>query len=125
MNALDRAVFQSDLVSFLAEDLEAIVGKLARSKPSTTQEQIAAWEEQVRILKPVLGGLSGWIFIEFDIPRMGRRIDVVVISRNRPAPGFQLFDFVMRQNVANPLVTSVTLFSDFGWMDSWQPLRRD
>ena len=31
----------------------------------------------------------------------------------------------MRQNVANPLVTSVTLFSDFGWMDSWQPLRRD
>jgi hypothetical protein len=43
----------------------------------------------------------------------------------RLSPGFQLFDFVMQQNLANPLVNSVTLFSDFAWMDAWQPLRRD
>jgi hypothetical protein len=47
---------------------------------ATTPEQVAAWHEQVAILQPLLRNLVGRIYFEFDIPRMGRRIDVVVIG---------------------------------------------
>lgn len=38
-----------------------------------------AWLVQLALLKEALLGLPGDIFLEFNIPRMGRRIDVVVI----------------------------------------------
>ena len=38
-----------------------------------------AWLSQIAFLRPQLGGLSGSIFFEFNIPRMGRRIDVVLV----------------------------------------------
>lgn len=34
---------------------------------------------QITTLRRCLSGLSGWIFLEFNIPRMGRRVDVVVL----------------------------------------------
>ena len=44
------------------------------------QTQTDAWSAQINLLKAQLAGLPGAIFFEFTIPRMGRRIDVVVIS---------------------------------------------
>jgi hypothetical protein len=38
-----------------------------------------AWSMQIEFLRSELKGLAGSIFFEFNIPRMGRRIDVVVI----------------------------------------------
>lgn len=38
-----------------------------------------AWVEQIRILQDSLRGRSGWIHFEFVVPRMGHRIDVVLI----------------------------------------------
>ena len=43
----------------------------------------------------------------------------------RLSPGALLFDFVLQHNLDNPKVTTVTLFSDFRWMDAWHPLRHD
>lgn len=42
-----------------------------------TQKQ--AWAEQIRILKAHLSGSVGDIFFEYLIPRMGKRIDVVLL----------------------------------------------
>src|SRR5262245_5255317 len=81
MRVLDRASVQTHLLSFTTEAPQAMVRNLAFANPlSTTHEQIASWQEQVAILQPVLRNLVGRIYFEFDIPRMGRRIDVVVIG---------------------------------------------
>ena len=38
-----------------------------------------AWLRQFEILRDSLSGLSGAILLEFNIPRMGRRIDAVLL----------------------------------------------
>ncbi|MEQ1852012.1 MAG: DUF2075 domain-containing protein [Chthoniobacteraceae bacterium] len=43
----------------------------------TTQKD--AWVAQINFLKEHIGGLSGSLFLEFNIPRMGRRIDTVLL----------------------------------------------
>ena len=44
-----------------------------------TAHQRDAWIEQTRLLKNALLNLDGKIYFEFSIPRMGRRIDAVII----------------------------------------------
>jgi hypothetical protein len=46
------------------------------------QPQKGAWTQEIRILKNMLGNEEGRIFFEYSIPRMGRRINVVLIIRN-------------------------------------------
>lgn len=59
---------------------ETVVGQLAsRSDSSVLTEQRNAWLEQTRILQSQLGGLPGTLLMEFSIPRMGRRIDAVLL----------------------------------------------
>src|SRR5207302_1888706 len=38
-----------------------------------------AWLEQIRLLQRQLGCLTGSLLLEFSIPRMGRRIDTVLL----------------------------------------------
>jgi hypothetical protein len=35
--------------------------------------------EEIQILRKSLNGIDGSVFLEFTIPRMGRRIDAVVL----------------------------------------------
>lgn len=39
-----------------------------------------AWEEEIAILKDQLCGIAGYVFLEFDVPRIGSRIDAVVAT---------------------------------------------
>ena len=41
--------------------------------------QTDAWLAQIALLQARLGGLNGALFLEFNIPRMGRRIDAVLL----------------------------------------------
>jgi hypothetical protein len=43
-----------------------------------TQRQ--AWEEEIRILRHALNGLPGVLFLEFDVPRLGSRIDAALVT---------------------------------------------
>lgn len=57
-----------------------MLGALARNGDAdlvTTQR--GAWTTQIELLRSELSGLDGFIFFEFNIPRMGRRIDVVLL----------------------------------------------
>ncbi len=42
--------------------------------------QRQAWEQEIEILGSVLTGLTGTLYLEFDVPRLGSRIDAVLIS---------------------------------------------
>lgn len=76
-----RAYYSASLPGFLKADANAIVGVLARrSDFDVTGEQTEAWLSQIALLKPALAGFAnGQVYFEFVVPRLGRRIDVVVL----------------------------------------------
>jgi hypothetical protein len=75
-----RALFGSSIEVFLRSKPEEIVGSLAANAGFTIlPSQRDAWLAQIRLLSNALKGLCGTIFFEFSIPRMGRRIDVVIL----------------------------------------------
>jgi hypothetical protein len=77
---LSRAWYDASIADFLAADPDAIIGRLTQaSNVAVEGTQTTAWREQIALLKPALAGLSGLVLFEFNIPRMGRRIDVVLL----------------------------------------------
>lgn len=77
---MKRAYFSSSITSFLTSSSENILGSLALNNDfELIQTQRNAWVAQIQILKEVLAPYNGSIYFEYSIPRMGRRIDVVVL----------------------------------------------
>jgi hypothetical protein len=75
-----RAWFGTSIDEFFQTDPDAIVGGLTRNSDfAVLPAQRDAWLAQIRLLKEHLGGLTGSLFMEFSIPRMGRRIDTVLL----------------------------------------------
>lgn len=57
-----------------------MLGELTRNSNFAVDElQRDAWLGQLGCLKQELGGISGFIFLEFSIPRMGSRVDAVLV----------------------------------------------
>ncbi len=57
-----------------------MIGRLASANEfSLEATQRDAWRAQIDLLQRQLAGLAGFIAFEFSIPRMGRRIDVVLL----------------------------------------------
>ena len=80
---MDRAYYFSSISEFCIQDSDKILGKLAESESfDITLFQRDAWIEQIKLLKTALSSYSGKIYFEFSIPRMGKRIDAVVIVRS-------------------------------------------
>ena len=80
-----RCLYSSDFVSFLNSDIDLIFGTLCDNYHgdalTTTRE---AWRGEIAIMKRViatLGDTEGRIIFEYDIPRLGKRIDVVLLYR--------------------------------------------
>lgn len=76
-----RREYYSDTISdFLKRNNDEILGRLAQGNDfALEQTQRDAWLEEIRILKKVLQPYNGSIYFEYSIPRMGKRIDVVLI----------------------------------------------
>lgn len=80
---MSRAYYAASLENFLHQDWEQILGALTdRSEFPVEASQRYAWEAQVRILRQILCQYKGKIYFEYAIPRLGRRIDVVVVIRS-------------------------------------------
>jgi hypothetical protein len=76
-----RAWYSSSISDFIEASESEIFSQLsANSQFSVLNTQRDAWLVQIPLLKEQLRGLDGSVLIEFTIPRMGRRIDVVVLS---------------------------------------------
>ncbi|HEY5915573.1 MAG TPA: DUF2075 domain-containing protein [Verrucomicrobiae bacterium] len=78
---LSRAWYGCALGEFLSAQPGSIIGELATNGNFTlVPEQKDAWLAQIGFLQANLSGITGSLFLEFNIPRMGRRIDAVVVS---------------------------------------------
>ena len=75
-----RAYYSSSIIEFVHRSPNEIVGELTRAHArSLEQTQLNAWIEQISILKRVLLNREGRIYFEYAIPRMGKRIDVLLL----------------------------------------------
>jgi hypothetical protein len=78
-----RYYYSDSIQDFLTKDETFILGELVASNEFPTDPtQRDAWQYQIRFLKSTLDGREGQIYFEYAIPRMGRRIDVVLIEKN-------------------------------------------
>lgn len=85
MNSNPRCLFYSDFSQFIDKDINSVFGTLCDNYHgealTTTRE---AWKSEIIIMRDVLSKLidkNGQIIFEYDIPRLGKRIDVVLLYR--------------------------------------------
>src|SRR5438105_7639252 len=75
--------YKDTIASFLQKTTEEIIGSITLSNQfDSTLVQNKAWKEQIEILRNAVAGYNGTIFFEFSIPRMGKRVDAIVIIDN-------------------------------------------
>ena len=85
MRKSSRCLFDSDLKTFLEKEQKAVFGELCDKYHgdalTTTRE---AWLKEIEILQNVLISWKesdGRIIFEYDIPRLGKRLDVVLLLK--------------------------------------------
>ncbi len=78
---LRRAYYASSASDFLTCSEDSVLGALtAASEFAVDILQRNAWMEEVRLLRGVLSALVlGEVFLEFVVPRLGKRIDAVLL----------------------------------------------
>jgi Uncharacterized conserved protein (DUF2075) len=81
-----RASYAATIADFLSDDTSQILGQLAARGGDILQTQVGAWTREIADMKVALNNIEGWVFIEFDIPRLGSRVDVVAVFRNNVVP---------------------------------------
>jgi hypothetical protein len=75
-----RSYYHCPLGQFFGDKSSFILGELARHHEFSLEEhQRNAWQAEISHLKSWLIGLDGSIVFEYSIPRMGRRIDCVLL----------------------------------------------
>lgn len=81
---MQRAYYSNSIQEFLLASEDSILGQLTANHSNRTLEelQINAWRKQIKILKDQLALFEGQIYFEFTIPRMGKRVDNIVIINN-------------------------------------------
>jgi hypothetical protein len=77
---MQPAYYAASLSTFFLDDPDAILGQLTQHAQDVAALQRYAWVQQIAILQPQLAAFKeGAIALEFSIPRMGKRVDVVII----------------------------------------------
>jgi Uncharacterized conserved protein (DUF2075) len=77
---MNRAYYSNSIAAFRGTQADEILGLLAKGiEFALEQTQRDAWLEEINILRPALLPFQGSVYFEYAIPRMGRRIDVVLL----------------------------------------------
>lgn len=81
----NRCLYNNNFIDFYNENNDSIFGKLCDNyhgdAQTTTRE---AWKEEISIIKNLIvpyKNENGQVIFEYDIPRLGKRIDVVILFR--------------------------------------------
>ena len=79
-----KAYYCNSIPSFIKDDSANIVGQLVKHAFDVNKEQSNAWENQIIELQRRLAecGMDGDIIFEYDIVRLGKRIDVILLIRH-------------------------------------------
>ena len=81
------AWYAAPIAQFLDTPETQVLGELIKASPfEVTPSQRDAWVREIAILRTALAGVEGWVVLEFDIPRLGSRVDVVVVSGSALIP---------------------------------------
>jgi hypothetical protein len=79
---MSRAYYAAPVDAFIQDDSLKILGVLADKHGFELEDQQKyAWKEEIALLKQALTNFSGYIYFEFSIPRMGKRVDVVLLAK--------------------------------------------
>lgn len=79
--------YGAPIEQFLADSAGKVLGDLVNSSGFDVElSQRDAWQRGISVLRAALAGVSGWIYLEFDVPRLGSRIDAVVVTGNAIFP---------------------------------------
>jgi len=77
---MERAYYSKSVGSFLKQSNSEILGEIVINSGNIDVLQRNAWEEQIEILKRELSAfVDGHLLFEYTIPRVGKRVDVVLI----------------------------------------------
>lgn len=77
---MQRAWWSDSVDAFVAAPSDAILGALAReSRFDVTHPQVLAWNTEITLLRRALAKHRGRVLLEFVVPRMGTRVDALVI----------------------------------------------
>lgn len=80
--ASKRYLYSDTIDSFLQNNTDAIVGEITLSATQDINKETSnSWQQEVEVLKDVLAPYAqkGSVYFEYNIPRMGRRADVIVL----------------------------------------------
>ncbi len=75
--------YGDSIAKFITKPVETIIGEITlNGRFSNTTMQLNAWQYQIVMLKEILIGWDGSLFFEFAIPRMGKRVDCLIIIKD-------------------------------------------
>ena len=79
-----KAYYCNSIPGFIKDSSASIVGQLVRHSFEVNKEQSDAWDKQIHDLQTRLEacGMEGDIIFEYDIVRLGKRIDVILLIRH-------------------------------------------
>lgn len=80
-----RSYYSITVQEFFDKDLSGVLGEISLGDPSTetTLLQRNAWVCEIDVLRDQLVGLEeGRLLFEYSVPRMGKRVDIVLLYRN-------------------------------------------
>ena len=88
---MSQCYFVDTIDNFLEYTQETILGELTKNceELNLEDQQRNAWLDEIFFLKKWLKNVRGGILLEYKIPRMGKRVDCVVIS----GPGIFVIEF--------------------------------
>lgn len=108
---MNRCLYNNKFEGFLNVEDNSVFGELCENYHgealTTTRE---SWKAEIAIMKDVLAGLpdkNGDIIFEYDIPRLGKRIDVVLLYRGI------VFCLEFKVNQANILEADIDQVLDY------------
>ena len=75
-----RAYYSNSITNFVSDSIDLVLGRIvSQSEFAVEQSQRDSWLVQIKQLQQILTGLNGSIYFEYVIPRMGKRVDVVLL----------------------------------------------
>lgn len=84
---INRYFYKSSISEFLDNPVDIIFGQMSRAdEMDSAATQKYAWEQEIEIMKEALlpyKNEESYIIFEYTIPRLGKRIDVVALLRER------------------------------------------
>jgi hypothetical protein len=86
-NPSASAWYAATIAEFLHSSDDDVLVQLAKNSPFAIElTQRSAWLEQFRILRGALADINGSLYLEYHVPRLGSRVDAVVIAESAVVP---------------------------------------